>query len=81
MRMVRGFQLVLHADCVGDMAELGVKELARCVATHEGMNDVHPWPVVTSLPWGSFPHLGEYRFFSSFPPGVVTYWSDGHVPT
>ena len=32
MRMVCDFQLVLHADCVGDLAEGGVKELERGVA-------------------------------------------------
>ena len=67
MRMVRGFQLVLHVDCVGDRAERGVKELERGIANPHGeMNDIYPRPLVTSMPWGNFPHLGEFRFVSTF---------------
>ena len=69
MRMVRDFQSVLHADCVGDMAERGGKELERGAAVenvHGGMNDVHHRPLVTSIPWGRFQHISAYS------SGVIT---------
>ena len=77
--MIRGFQLVLHANNVGNQAECGVKELERAVAienSHGGMNDVHPRPLVTSVPWGSFPRLGERRYVSVYDSGAVSIGTD-----